>query len=148
MGGAKSAARRAKSDTLCTGPLGFAIPEAEMRSAAHGHLGRAFCCVQAHGREGPCVFFCCRRRRMKGRFCIKGISLLCCAYKHSIKGISLLCKIFLSSAACGSKKRRTAPPGHAPAHNKTHGPNDRALHFSFRLREWQNQAARCITYLT
>jgi len=23
-------------------PLGFAIPEAEMRSAAHGHLGRAF----------------------------------------------------------------------------------------------------------
>ena len=37
-----NAARGAKSDTLCTGPFGFAIPEAEMRGAAHGHLGRAF----------------------------------------------------------------------------------------------------------
>ena len=51
-----NAARQAKSDTLCAGPVGFAIPEAEVRSAAHGHLGRAFCCMQAHGWEGPCAF--------------------------------------------------------------------------------------------
>lgn len=37
-----NAARGAKSDTLCAVPVGFAIPEAEMRGAAHGHLGRAF----------------------------------------------------------------------------------------------------------
>ena len=37
--------RQAKSDTLCTGPFGFAIPEAEMRSAARGHFR-------------PCVLFC------------------------------------------------------------------------------------------
>ena len=44
------------------------------------------------------------------------------AYRiDSIKGIPLLCKIFLSSAACGSKKRHTASPGHAPAYNKAHG---------------------------
>ena len=57
-----NAARGAKSDTLCAVPVGFAIPEAEMRSAAHGHFGRAFCCVQAHGREGPCVFVCAGAR--------------------------------------------------------------------------------------
>ena len=34
------------------------------------------------------------------------------------------------------------------ASKKTHGPNDRALHLSFRLREWQNQPARRIAYLT
>ena len=31
---------------------------------------------------------------------------------------------------------------------KAHGPNDRAPHLSFWLREWQNQPARCIAYLT
>ena len=41
MGGAETR-RGAKSDTLCAVPVGFAIPEAEMSSAAHGHLGRAF----------------------------------------------------------------------------------------------------------
>ena len=56
MGGAESAARRAKSDTLCAVPLGFAIPEAEVRSAAHGHLGRAFfvCGVFAAPESGEC----------------------------------------------------------------------------------------------
>ena len=34
------------------------------------------------------------------------------------------------------------------ASKKTHGPNDRALHFSLRLREWQNQPARRTAYLT
>ena len=48
-----NAARGAKSDTLCAVPLGFAIPEAEMRSAAHGHLGRAFFCLRrVFGRNG------------------------------------------------------------------------------------------------
>jgi len=38
---ARKRGARAKSDTLCTGPVGFAIPEAKMRGAAHGHLGHA-----------------------------------------------------------------------------------------------------------
>ena len=40
-GGAETRREGAKSDTLCTGPVGFAIPEAKMRGAAHGHLGHA-----------------------------------------------------------------------------------------------------------
>ena len=48
-----NAARGAKSDTLCAVPVGFAIPEAEMRGAAHGHLGRAFFCLRrVFGRNG------------------------------------------------------------------------------------------------
>jgi len=41
LGGAETRREGAKSDTLCTGPDGFAIPEAKMRGAAHGHLGHA-----------------------------------------------------------------------------------------------------------
>ena len=45
--------RQAKSDTYVPEPVGFAIPEAKMRSAAHGHLGRAFFCLRrVFGRNG------------------------------------------------------------------------------------------------
>ena len=50
--------RQAKSDTYVPEPVGFAIPEAEMRVLRTVILGRALCCMQAHGRERPCVFFC------------------------------------------------------------------------------------------
>lgn len=55
-----------------------------MRSAAHGHFRPcALLYAGAWPGEAVCLFLR-RRRRLKGRFCIKGISLLCCAYKHSM----------------------------------------------------------------
>ena len=45
--------RQAKSDTLCAVPVGFAIPEAEMRVLRTVIFGRAFCFAAAPGREVP-----------------------------------------------------------------------------------------------